>query len=137
MRIPPTENALLVRADFSNQKAWKGLLADAQEPADPFICNLEIIDDRANNGVTAEQIMTALPHDYPHSFIVIADGESMSQPGYPLLVVDVLDEAGRRFRATASAIACIDNNLSIGNMDFEEFAESVDETGIFRGIPGI
>src|SRR5215472_3491074 len=136
MKLPPTENALLVRADFSNQSAWKRLVAELQEPADPFVFNMEIVDDRANIGVTAEQIMTALPADYPHSFIVIADSDSMSQPDYPLLVVDVLGEDFRRFRAVASQIACIDNNLSIGNMDFEEFAESVDESGIFRGLPG-
>lgn len=137
MRIPPTENSLMVRTDFSNQKAWKHLVGDARESADPFIFNMEIIDDRANSGATAEQIMTALPPEYPHSFIVIADSDSMSEPDYPLLVVDVTGDAGRRFRALASQIAVIDNNLSIGNMDFEEFAESVDETGIFRGIPGM
>lgn len=137
MKLPPTENALLVRTDFSNQNAWKRLIADAQEPSDPFVFNMEIVDDRANSGATAEQLMTALPAEYPHSFIVIADRDSMSQPGYPLLVLDVLGEAGRRFRAIASQVALIDNNLSIGNMDFAEFAESVDETGIFRGLPGI
>jgi hypothetical protein len=29
----------------------------------------------------------------------------------------------------------IENNLSIANMDFEEFAENVDDDGIFRGFP--
>lgn len=136
MRIPPTDNALLVRTDFSNQTAWKRLITEAQAPGDLFVFNMEIVDDHANNGTTAKQIMTALPVEYPHSFIVLADKDSMSGPDYPLLVVDVLGEAGRRFRAAASQIASIDNNLSIGNMDFEEFAESVDDTGIFRGIPG-
>lgn len=134
MKLPPTENALLVRTDFSNQSAWKRLIADAQEPLDLFTFNMEIVDDRANSGATAAQIMTALPAEYPHSFIVLADNKSMSEPGFPLLVVDVTGDAGRRFRAIASQIACIDNNLSIGNMDFAEFAESVDETGTFRGL---
>jgi len=137
MKLPPTENALLVRTDFSNQNAWKRLISDAQEPADPFIFSMEIVDDRANSGATAEQIMTALPAEYPHSFIMLADGPSMSEPDFPLLVVDVTGDAGRRFRAVALQIASIDNNLSLGNMDFAEFAESVDETGIFRGLPGL
>jgi hypothetical protein len=137
MKLPPSENALLVRTNFANQNAWKQLLALAQEPPDLFIFNMEIVDDRANNGATAEQILTSLPGEYPHNFFAIADGDSMAQPDYALLVVDVLGDAGRRFRAVAAQIACIDNNLSIGNMGFAEFAESVDETGIFRGIPGI
>ena len=28
-----------------------------------------------------------------------------------------------------------ENNLSIANMDFREFAESVDPDGVFRGFP--
>ena len=137
MRIPPAENALLIRTDFSDQNAWKHLIADVQEPADPFIFNMDVVDDRANIGATAEQIITALPPEYPHSFFVMADNNSMSPPDYPLLVVDVSGDAGRRFRSVALQIAVIDNNLSIGNMDFEEFAQSVDETGTFRGLPGM
>jgi hypothetical protein len=56
------------------------------------------------------------------------------QPEHPLLVVDLLKERGRR--AVASQVPSIDNNLSISNMDFEEFAELVDDAGVFRGIPG-
>jgi hypothetical protein len=55
----------------------------------------------------------------------------------PLLVVDLYVERGRQFRAVAAQIAPIDNNLSIANMDFEEFAELVDDLGVFRGIPDV
>jgi hypothetical protein len=34
-------------------------------------------------------------------------------------------------------MASVENNLSIANMDFIDFAESVDEDGIFRGFSGI
>jgi len=43
--------------------------------------------------------------------------------------------SGREFRAVPSQIQAIENNLSIANMDFEEFAESADESGVFRGFP--
>ncbi|HLF89873.1 MAG TPA: hypothetical protein VI451_13065 [Anaerolineales bacterium] len=45
------------------------------------------------------------------------------------------EEYGREFRAIPSQIQGIENNLSIANMDFEEFADSVDEDGVFRGFP--
>ena len=48
-----------------------------------------------------------------------------------------MEERGREFRAIATQIASIDNNLCIANMGFEEFTGLVDETGIFRGIPGM
>lgn len=81
--------------------------------------------------------MNSLPEDYVHSFVVMVDTVALSQPEYPLLVVDLQEERGRHFRAIATEIASIDNNLSIGNMGFEEFAECADKNGVFRGIPGL
>ena len=50
-------------------------------------------------------------------------------------MVDLYGSRGRSFRATPSQIQAIQNNLSIANMGFEEFAEAVGEGGIFRGFP--
>ncbi len=135
MNIPTSENALLIRTDFSDQSAWKTLTTAASEPADPFMFTMEIVDDRANSGATVEQLMGALSKDYPHSFMVVADSISISRPDHPLLVVDLLEERGRQFRTVAAQVASIDNNLSIANMNFEEFAGAVDEGGVFRGFP--
>lgn len=65
----------------------------------------------------------------------LADQTAMSPPDYPLLVVDLITEPGREFRAVPSQIQSIENNLSISNMDFAEFADSVGADGIFRGFP--
>lgn len=81
--------------------------------------------------------MAALPEGYPHSFMVVADNTAISQPDHPLLVVDLLGERGRQFRAVASVISQIDSNLSIANMGFEEFAGLVDDGNVFRGIEGM
>jgi hypothetical protein len=137
MNIPSTETALLIRTDFSDQAAWDRLIAVARQPGDLFMFNMEVVDDRANSGATVEQLMGALPENYPHSFMVVADGISISQPDHPVLVVDLLEERGRQFRAVAAQLASIDNNLSVANMGFEEFAALVDESGVFRGIPGM
>lgn len=137
MNIPTTETALIIRTDFSDQGAWDSLMAVAREPGDLFMFNMEVIDDRVNSSATVEQLIDALPEDYPHSFMMVADRISMSQPDYPLLVVDLVEEPGRQFRAIAAQIASIDNNLSIANMGFEEFTALLDESGVFRGIPGM
>jgi hypothetical protein len=134
MKIPLSENASLIRTDFSDESTWKKLKGVVSEPEDPSFFAMEIVDDRANSGATVEQVMAALPEDYPYSFIVIADSTAISQPDYPLLVVDLLEERGRQFRAIAVQVASIDNNLSIGNMGFEEFAGAVDDGGVFRGF---
>ena len=137
MSIPTSENALLIRTDFSDQRAWDRLIGAAREPGDIFMFNMEVVDDGANTGMTVEQLMAALPEGYPHSFMVVADTVAISQPDHPLLVVDLLEERGRQFRAVAAVISQIDSNLSIANMGFEEFAGLVDDGGVFRGIEGM
>jgi len=135
MNIPKSENAVLIRTDFSDDGAWHDLLEAARDPAEPFAFNMEVVDQRANKGAPVEQLMEALPSDYPHSFMVVADNVAISEPDYPLLVVDLLEEPGRHFRALAAEVASIDNNLSIANMGFEEFVQMADEGGVFRGMP--
>jgi hypothetical protein len=49
--------------------------------------------------------------------------------------VDLYTEPECEFRAIPSQIQGIENNLSIANMDFAEFTDSVDEDGVFRGFP--
>jgi len=41
---------------------------------------------------------------------------------------------GRAFRCVVTEVASIEVNLSIANMDFHEFADSVGEDGVFRGF---
>ena len=133
--IPTTESAQIIRTDFSDQAAWESLTAAVREPPEPFIFNMEILDERERSGAAVEQLLAALPEDYPHSFLVVADSVAMSQPGHPMLVIDLMEERGRQFRALAAQVPSIENNLSLANMGFEEFADALDEGGVFRGFP--
>ncbi len=134
MHIQPSENAPLIRTDFSCPEAWQKLVAAVSNPADPFLFTMQIVDDRTYDRATVEQLVAALPGGHPHACLVVADSTSMSLTDHPLLVVDLVEERGRRFRAIAAEIAAIDNNLSIANMGFGEFANAVDESGVFRGF---
>ena len=58
----------------------------------------------------------------------------MAEPDHPLLVLDTRIEPGRSFRALPSQVQSIENNLSIANMDWEDFAGAVDADGVFRGF---
>jgi len=79
--------------------------------------------------------LESIPPDYDHTFIIVADQMAVSHPNHPLLVLDLYERSGQEFRAIPSQIQSIENNLSVANMDFEEFAEAADEDGIFRGFP--
>ena len=134
--LPQTEKPLVLRTDFSNQTAWEAIRIEVQKPVGIFLfrANIEILDEVEHSGITKEQMLNLLPSNYNHNFIVIVDQITMTHPEHPLLIVDLYENPGQEFRAIPSAVQSIENNLSIANMDFEEFAENVDEDGIFRGF---
>jgi hypothetical protein len=97
-------------------------------------------------------LVHSLPDDYSGLFIFIVDSNTLTNDEYPVLVVGFSPNSPRLedyqrpprkipsadiriFRAIPSTVQSIENNLSIANMDFEEFAESVDADGVFRGFP--
>jgi hypothetical protein len=137
--FPKTANPAVIRTDFGNQQAWEaicGLIrAPAHEGSDTFYAHVEFLEDDDYRNLSTESILAMLPRDYEHTFLFIVDSATVSSPDFPILVVDLCESRGRTFRAIPSRIQSIENNLSISNMDFEEFAEDIDEDGIFRGFP--
>ena len=136
-QVPDPENAPVLRTDFSDQMAWEKIKAEILEPVGifRFLANVEFVDDMEFANTTKEQLLEILPKDYNHSFIIAVDQIAISHPEHPLLIIDLLDRSVHEFRALPGQIQGVENNLSIANMDFEEFADAVDEDGIFRGFP--
>lgn len=136
-QISETENPLVLRTDFSNQAAWERICRIIRKPVGVFRfrANVDFVDDVEYAGLTKDQLLELIPKDYSHNFIIVVDQAATSLPDHSLLIVDLYERSGREFRAAPSQIQGIENNLSIANIDFEEFAESVDESGVFRGFP--
>ncbi len=133
--IPITENPLIIRTDFSDDAVWKKIVSALQQPDDSlFLFNMELLEDPQYTDATADMLVTSVPKDYQHPFIAIADSDTMLGPEHPLLMIDLADEPGNQFRAIPASVAAIENNLSIANMGFDEFAQEVDDDEIFRGI---
>jgi hypothetical protein len=132
--VRTSEKAPLVRADFTNDRAWADLKAEASAPVGDFQANIEFIEDRSFEGVTAGELAAALNGNGKRSFVFLADSISMTTQGYPIICLDLIDEPGRTFRFIASQAWSVENNLSLSNMDFRDFANSVDGSGIFRGF---
>jgi len=135
--IPKTKHALVIRTDFSDQAAWQVISAIIREPVGDFhfVANVEFLDEIEYAGITKSQLLEFIPRDYNHSFIIVADQIAITHTEHPLLIIDLYERTGHEFRAVPSQIQGIENNLSIANMDFEEFAGSVDDDGVFRGFP--
>ena len=135
--ITKTEVPIVLRTDFSDQSGWEKICAEIRKPVGifRFRANVEFLDQAEYAGITKDNLLALLSPHYNHSFIIVADQTAMSRAEHPLLVIDLFNQRGREFRAVPSQVQGIENNLSIANMDFAEFAESVDEDGVFRGFP--
>jgi hypothetical protein len=134
-KLPKTQNSLVLRTDFSDDYAWESICAAIREPVGEFRAHVDCISDPEYEGLTVEQLTTAVPRGSDHTFAFIVDRTALTQPDRPILVVDLWDEPGRTFRVIPSEMWGVENNLSIANMDFYEFADNVDQDGIFRGFP--
>jgi hypothetical protein len=135
LKWPDTGNPVLLRTDFSDDAAWASLCKAAQTPsAEDFQANIDCVGDRSFDGLSVEQVV-ALAHDgSSHSFAFIADRLAVTDPERPILVVDLTHEPARSFRVIPSQMWAVENNLSLANMDFSEFAGNVDPDGVFRGF---
>lgn len=135
-KLPKSDNSLLLRTDFSDNKAWSSLCAAVQVPSDEgFLARLDCVSDRAYDGLTVEQLVALAPKGGDHTFAFVADRVALTSPEQPVLVVDLNDEPGRTFRVVPRELWGVENNLSIANMDYCEFADSTDADGVFRGFP--
>lgn len=134
--IPRSDNSLVLRTDFSDAVAWESLCTAIREPAGKykFRAYVEFVSDPEYDRIDMDQLLS-ITRGANLSFIFIVDRIALVQPDHPILVVDLLAEPGRKFRVIPSEMWSVENNLSIANMDFEEFAEAVDADGVFRGFP--
>lgn len=137
-QLPITNSPLVVLTDFENPQAWKTIRelisAPVPAPGDTFYAYVQFLEDPAFRGLGTEGFLERVPAGYNHSFIFVVDSTAIAHPEFPVLVIE-LRRDGRTFRAIPSAIQSIENNLSISNMDFFEFADAAGEDGIFRGFP--
>ena len=62
------------------------------------------------------------------------DEKTLADTEFPIIALDLFEDHGRTFRVIPHEMWSVENNLSIGNMDFSEFADAVDDDGVFRGF---
>lgn len=143
--------------DSEHQHTWELLkqliVAPQHDPASSmdFMANVVFIQDESFADLSGTKLVRSLPDGYQGYFVFVIDRETMSSKEHSLLVIgfapqgDDLQAFNRKpsqtqegeiksFRAIPSTVQSIENNLSIANMDFEDFAKSVDSDGIFRGF---
>jgi len=133
MGVLDTECTPLVRTDFSSPSAWREVVdAVHRDWEDGFRARVSIIDDPAYAGWTAERL-AALPRVTCPPILLVADSTTMTHPERLVLCLD-LSQAQKTFRVILPQLWSVENNLSLANLDFEDFADSVDGEGVYRGF---
>jgi hypothetical protein len=129
---------LIKRASSRNENlvAWADTWRAIESPSSAFKAYVEFVIDREFENATEDQLLDASDRSNYRSYMFVVDAVTMTHPERPVLVIDLFEERGRTFRVIPSEMWGVENNLSIANMDFAEFAESADGDGIFRGFPG-
>jgi hypothetical protein len=138
--LPQTRSVPVVRADFRDDGLWQRLIAEIASRTDEgFAAEVEFVEDRALAGMDEAAIAAgyrrAYPHEYRHPVVFVVDAVAVSSVDHPLLVVNLHAgvDAGR-FRALPRQVQSIQNNLSLANMDYIEFASATGPDGVFRGF---
>jgi hypothetical protein len=158
MPNPNNIDPWVVLTDFSSDETWLLVRNQVTAPQkDPmsgmkFTANVKCLSDSANADVNFKDLVRTLPDDYPGFLVFVVDETTIKHQEHPVLVVGFSPESTdpkeyerkpsqtpnkqiKSFRALPALIQCIENNLSIANMDFDDFANSVDDDNIFRGFP--
>ncbi|MEH1127827.1 DUF6924 domain-containing protein [Micromonospora sp. CPCC 206061] len=131
---PDDLSSLVLRTDFTDDAAWVEIQTVIGTDGATYVSDNRFL------GVTMQALVdadTAAADDDKLTYLFIADATTMSDPERPLLAVDLYDEPGRTFRVPPRWYADVSANLSIANMDFNEFADAVDESGTYRGFDGV
>jgi hypothetical protein len=104
----------------------------ARETLDGFRAYVELVDSRRWYGRTPEEIRAAVPSKSAQ-VLFVADDVCLDATEFPVLVIDLFEDR-QPFRCVVTELWGVDNNLNLANMDWETFAESVDDEGVFRGF---
>jgi hypothetical protein len=125
----------VLRTGFSDQAAWEAVRdAITAETTEGFRANVRVVDDPGYAGAAVDDVI-AEAGEHVLGFVVLVDDVALTTPDHPVLVVSLSPRhRGERFRSIPSGIQSIENNLSLANMDWEDFAGSVDAHGVFRGF---
>jgi len=134
--LPDTgQAALVLRTDFSDDAAWDVVCAaSAAQTPGGFMTSLPFVSDPAFAGMTVDQVAALTTASY-RTFLFIVDHLTVTDPEMPLVALDMHHEPGRWFRVVPGQMASVENNLSLANMGFYEFADHADPDRVFRGFP--
>jgi len=135
--LPDSADTLVVRTDFSDEAAWARICDEIEAPVGEFRAYVWFVSDPDFDGLSIDTLISLGRRDPNRSFMFVVDRISLTDAEHPILVLDLADEPEPSFRVVPREMWSVQNNLSIANMDWSDFAESADADGVFRGFPDV
>ncbi len=130
--LPAGDSALLIRTEFSDSKTWQAIVdATTRENSDGFVANLTVVSDPAWASASVKDVLTAHAGDKVVAFVF--DATAVSDEKHSLLCINLASKKVRTMRVLPSEVWSVENNLSLGNMEWSDFA-SVLKEGVFVGF---
>ncbi len=125
----------VIRTDFTNESAWREIQRDvAATNTMGFSAHVQFIDEKQYSALTGPELLQRIPDLNKYGCIFVADTLALSTVEHHLLVLDPSNPSGQTFRVIPAEAWGVENNLSLANMDYSEFADAVDPDGVFRGF---
>lgn len=135
--LPHSDRPLVLRTTFGDEDAWRALQEAIHQPVDGFQAQVTCLSRVEDAGISSVDLLAAGAGTCGQAIVVLADAIAFQPPEHPLLVVDLIDQPGRTFRCPVAALWSVENNLSLGNMDFSDFLAATGPDGIFRGFEAL
>ena len=135
LKLPESDRTLLLRTDYSDDAAWAELCRLVEAPyKDGFRAYLTFVNEPELAGKSLEDLVALVEGGGYHSFFFVADRAAIQGPEHAVIAIDLVEQHGKTFRVAPAYMWSVENNLSLANMDFSEFADHVDAGGVFRGF---
>ena len=133
----------VVRTDFSDDVAWDGLLARLR--AERLGDKVGPVEDRGFMGMNGFAFQDAFGGQM-NGFVLLADAQAMREQAAGREVTVLFFDLGidketalgtgnelvAEFRCPVEHVYEVEMNLDLGNLDFDEFSDNVDDDGVFR-----
>lgn len=134
-RLPRVNDSLLVRTDFSDEWMWSEVCSEAgRENEDGFRAYVVPVSDRSFDGAPWQPVLAAAPaNDTGAAVLFIADAETLTEPGHPVLAVSLFKDDGTPFRSVTAELWAVENNLNVANLGWADFTGQVGSDGVYRG----
>ncbi len=133
-----TRSTPIVRTDFTDDdawaEAWRDITLRRQYWDDAVVLDSTLVDLPEFDGWTGPELAALLATADSHAVVLTVDAVTLTSPEHPVLVTEIDPESRepRFFRATPHALLDVVIQLSIANMDWEDFSEYADADGILR-----